>query len=96
MINFKNPEEKAISLFYAQKLNASLAKAVLEKGEVTSSEEASALARFYWAMVAESVKEKESNIDHGFGDMDMWLEYICNTFFFYLSNNGYENEWEQE
>jgi hypothetical protein len=47
-------------------------------------------------MVEEAIKEKSNGIDHGFGNMEQWLEYICNTFFFYLSNNGYEEEWESQ
>ncbi len=96
MIKFRQKEEKDISLFYARKLGNEVAASIIESGEVANSSEAVTLARFYWSMVAETVKEKNAGIDHGFGDMDMWLEYICNAFFFYLSNNGYEEEWESQ
>jgi hypothetical protein len=96
MINFKYPEERQISVFYAKKLNADMVLAVLEKGNVANKEEAIALSKFYWDMVDETVRERDSGVDHDFGDMDMWLESICNRFFFYLSNNGYEEEWEEQ
>ena len=96
MIEYKFSKEKEISLFYAQKLNALSALAILEKGSVENSSEAIDLAKFYWEMVAEAIKEKANGIDYGFGDMEQWLEYICNSFFFYLSNNGYEAEWDSQ
>ena len=96
MIEFSHQEEKQIALFYAQKLGADVAFNIIESEQVRNSQEARALAKFYWDMVNETVKEKDAGIDNGFGDLDMWLEYICNTFFFYLSNNGYEAEWEAE
>lgn len=96
MIAYKYPEEKDICFFYAKKMNAMDALAILEKGMVSNSGEATELARFYWAMVAEAIKEKNDGIDHGFGSMEQWMEYICNTIFFYLSNNGYEDEWDSQ
>ena len=96
MIEYKYPEEKIISIFYAKKLRNDAALAILEKNSVNNSNEATIIAKFYWLMVAEVVSEKNNSIDNGFGNMDEWLEYICNTFFFYLSNNGYENEWDAE
>ncbi len=96
MIEYKHPEEKEISNFYAHKLNAISVMSILEKGYVENSIEATDLAKFYWAMVAEAINEKNNGIDHGFGNMEQWLEYICNTFFFYLSNSGYEEEWESQ
>lgn len=96
MIEYKYPKEKEISIFYARKLNAITVISILEKNSVENSSEATALASFYWAMVAEAIAEKNNGIDHGFGDMEQWLEYICNTFFFYLSNNGYEEEWDSQ
>ena len=96
MINYKYPEEKQISLFYAKKLHATTAFSILEAGEVKNSSEATELAKFYWQMAAEAIREKNNKVDHGFGNMEEWMEYICNTFFFYLSNNGYEDEWDAE
>jgi hypothetical protein len=96
MIEYKFPKEKEIALFYAYKLHALSAVSIIENGAVKNSSEATALAKFYWAMVAEAIKEKNNDVDHDFGNMEQWLEYICNTFFFYLSNNGYEEEWDSQ
>ena len=94
MINFTYPQELDICLKYAHKLGAKDVIEILGRGEVKSSSEAAALSKFYWAMVATTVEEEKTGLI--LDDMDMWLEKICNSLFFYLSNNGYEEEWDAQ
>jgi len=95
MIKYKFPEEKEIALHYARLLNDKEALLILEKNYVENKTEAKALASFYWAMVNKTVEEDHQGIKRNLNDIDMWLEYLCNTFYIYLSNEGYENEWEE-
>lgn len=94
MIDFTYPQELETCLKYAHKLGAKDVIEILERGEVKDSSEATELSKFYWTMVAATVEEEKTGAVYE--DMDMWLEKICNSLFFYLSNNGYEDEWDAQ
>jgi Neuraminidase (sialidase) len=95
MIKYKTEEEKGIAIHYAELLDDNDALSILEKGSVENSDEARKLAAFYWNMVNKTVEEDKNGIKREFENIDMWLEYLCNAFYIYLSNEGYESEWEE-
>lgn len=51
MIEYKFPEEKEFILHYAKKLNQPLIEKIINAGQVSSSQEANALSKFFWEMV---------------------------------------------
>ncbi len=95
MIKYKTQEEKDVAIYYAKLLGDSSALDILNKGDVENSNEARVLAAFYWSMVDKTVEEDKNGVIREHENIDMWLEYLCNTFYIYLSNEGYENEWEE-
>lgn len=95
MIEYKFPEEKDFLLHYARKLKNPEVEAIIAAGEVTSSNEANLLSMFFWEMVDEIVKDKETNvIVAGQTDLEAWNEYVFESIRAYLRNNGYEKEWD--
>jgi len=92
MIKYKTEEEKGIAIHYAKLLGDNDALFILEKGHVENSDEAKKLAAFYWNMVNKTVEEDKNGIKRAFENSDVWLGYLCNAFYIYLSNEGYENE----
>jgi len=95
MINYRHNEEKEIAIYYAQLLGEKQAESIIEKGSVDNSDEARILSAFYWKMVDKTVEEDKSGINKKYKDIDMWLEYLCNSLYIYLSNEGYEKEWDE-
>ena len=95
MIDYRFPEEKEIMLYYAKLLKDSTAENIITKGEVSNSSEAAHLAKFFWLMVDQSVKDIEQGKDAaGHRDLAAWNEYTLQTIRSYLRGNGYESEWE--
>lgn len=69
---------------------------MLAAGEVLTSAEAEALAKFFWDMTDEIVKDKKNcEIVAGQSDLEAWNEYVFETIRAYLRNNDYETEWEK-
>ena len=96
MIEYKFEEEKDFILHYAKKLNRPLVIKVIESGQAASSEEADALAQFFWDMVDEIVKDKKNGeVVAGQSDLEAWNEYVLESIRAYLRNSGYESEWEK-
>ncbi len=54
MIEYAYDEEAIVALHFASLLDDSLAVSILEKGGVSSSEEATHLSKFFWKMVDKS------------------------------------------
>lgn len=95
MIQYKFPEEKKFILHYAEKLDKADIVRIIENGKVSSPEEASALSKFFWEMVDEIVKDKESGVAvNGQKDLEAWNEYVFESIRAYLRNSGYEKEWD--
>ncbi len=95
MINYRFPEEKEIMLHYVKLLKDSTTENMINKGGVSNSSEAAHLAKFFWLMVDQSVKDLEQGKDAaGHRDIKAWNEYTLETISSYLENNGYESEWE--
>jgi hypothetical protein len=95
MIEYKFPEEKAFILHYATKLNNPKVKSIITAGQVVNSDEAHALAKFFWEMVDEIVKDIENGSEvAGQRDLEAWNEYVFESIRAYLRNNGYESEWD--
>jgi hypothetical protein len=95
MIPYKFPEEKEILLHYARFLGNVEAEEIIVKDRVDNSAEATHLAKFFWAMVDQSVKDIESGKDVlGQKDLEAWNDYIFQSVRSYLRNNGYDREWE--
>jgi hypothetical protein len=95
MIEYKFPEEKEFILHYAKKLNQPLIEKIVNDGYVSSSQEASALAKFFWEMVDAIVEDKRSSIAvAGQTDLEAWNEYLFESIRAYLRNNGYAKEWD--
>lgn len=95
MIKYKTQEEKEIAIYYAEVLCDDNALNILKKNCVENSDEARKLSAFYWNMVNKTVEEDKNGIMRKYENIDMWLEYLCNAFYIYLCNEGYENEWEE-
>lgn len=77
-------------------MNRPVVEMVLNADEAKSSEEAEALAKFFWDMVDEVVKDKKSGeVVAGQSDLEAWNEYVFETIRAYLRNNGYQAEWEK-
>ncbi|HTF83656.1 MAG TPA: hypothetical protein VL987_03665 [Cellvibrio sp.] len=95
MIKYKFEEEKDFILHYARELDRPIVVKVIEAGQAVSSEEANALAQFFWDMVDEIVKDKKNGkVVAGQSDLEAWNEYVFESIRSYLRNNGYEQEWE--
>lgn len=96
MIEYKFAEEKDFLLHYAAKLNRPVVQSVIAAGEAKTSAEAEALAKFFWDMTDEVVKDKKSGeVVAGQSDLEAWNEYVFETVRAYLHNSGYEAEWEK-
>ena len=96
MIEYKFPEEKDFILHYAKKLNQPLIVQIIKSGHVSSSQEASALSKFFWQMVDAIVEDKKSSaVVAGQTDLETWNEYVFESIRAYLRNNGYEKEWDE-
>lgn len=94
MIEYKFREEKDFILYYAKKMIRPDIETIISSGEVKSSAEANALSSFFWEMVDEIVKDKESGVTvAGQTDLEAWNEYVFESIRAYLRNNGYEKEW---
>lgn len=94
MIEYKFKEERDFILHYALKLNNPVVKKIIYDGQVCSASEANELAKFFWEMVDEIVKDKDQRtIVAGQIDLEAWNEYVFETIRSYLINNGYEEEW---
>jgi hypothetical protein len=97
MIEYKFKEEKEFILHYARKLNNVKIEQIISKNQVSSSAEASALAKFFWEMVDEIVKDKaQKAVVAGQTDLDAWNEYVFDSIRAYLRNNGYASEWDAQ
>ena len=95
MIEYRYEKERDISLYYAEKLENYTAKNILEKGEVTSTDEATVLAKFFWEMVDALIADsKASKTICGENNLEEWSEYILGSFRAYLNSNGYSQEWD--
>ena len=97
MIEYKYPEEKAITFHYAQQFNDSIVLAVLEKGYAENSNEAHHLARFFWRMTDQTVIDIEKKKDAaGYENLKSCCAYITQSFHSYFMRAGYSREWDDE
>jgi hypothetical protein len=94
MIKYKYEEEKIVALFLAEELGDSVAKGIIEKGEVSNEVEATHLCKFFWAMVNRSA---DGNINLPCeGGSQYWTEKLYNSIGGYLERAGYERIWNDE
>lgn len=93
MISYYHEGDRPVALHYAEQMDEAAIQKILEDGFVSNKDEAYALSKFYWAMVDESVKDREGD-GEPFDNMDKHLENIFNAFYAYLGNNGYGAQWE--
>ncbi|WP_308366645.1 MULTISPECIES: hypothetical protein [unclassified Microbulbifer] len=94
MIKYKYDEEKIVALFLAEEIGDSLAKDIINKGYVSSKEEATHLSKFFWLMVNKSA---ESNLELPCeGSAQYWTEKLYNSIGGYLERSGYEEQWNDE
>ncbi|PUA29017.1 MAG: hypothetical protein B0W54_10630 [Cellvibrio sp. 79] len=97
MIQFSHEKEKEILLHYAKKLNKPLIEQIINSGHVSSSQEASALSKFFWEMVDAIVEDKKSSaVVEGQTDLEAWNEYVFESIRAHLRNNGYTKEWDDQ
>ena len=96
MIEYKYPEEKAILLHYADKMQRTEAKAILLKGGVSNKGEALTLSQLYWAMLDVAADDQGKRVEllerEG---IEIWMEYIFHSLNGYLVSNGYEEQWDE-
>jgi hypothetical protein len=94
MIDYSYPEEKAVALIFAEELKDPSITAILQRGFVSSREEAMHLSQFFWNMIAKSA---EGGIVLPFsGSTEYWTEKLYNSIGGYLEKAGYEAEWNNE
>ncbi len=97
MISYRFPEEKEIVLHYAKLLKDSITENIINKGEVSNSDEAAHLVKFFWLMVDQSVEDIEQGKNAvGHFDLEGWNECILETISAHLESNGYESEWDAQ
>ncbi len=97
MIEYKYPEEKAITFHYAQQFNDSIVLAILEKGYAENSDEAHHLARFFWRMVDQTVVDVDQKKDAaGYTNLESCCGDIMQSFRSYFMRAGFSVEWEEE
>ena len=91
MIPYRLPQEKETLLHYADLLNDTMARQIIENNSITNADEAIHLAQFIWRMVDQSnIEDKKSG-----NKSEYILEKIIITLMAYFRSNGYEAEWEQ-
>lgn len=94
MIEYSYNEEKVVALFLANELEDSLAKKIIQKGEVINKTEAIHLSKFFWAMVNRSA---EGGLELPCeGSSQYWTEKLYNSLGGYLERVGYEEQWNEE
>jgi len=97
MIEYRFPEEKAILLHYAEKMNSRSAKEIILKGYVEGKSEAKILSEFYWNMVDVAVDDEGRGVPILEAEgVAAWMEYIFHSLNGYLVSNGYAEEWDVE
>ena len=97
MIIYSYDEEKLMALIFADILNDSLTRKIIEAGVVANSREAIHLSKFYWRMIdAAVVFEKEKKRLPFDGNSEYWTEKLGYSLSGYLENAGYGNEWDTE
>lgn len=97
MIEYKYPEEELIALHYADFLSNEKAREILEKGFVDDKVEAIVLKNFYWDMVDEVVIDRDNNFELlKDKDVELWMEYIFNSFNRFLIDSGYSEVLDAE
>ena len=96
MIDFQTQEVKEFALFYAQQSGNTKAVEIIERLEVSDTEEANCISNFFWDLVDAAVKDQGSGAtqkwDHG---QEFLSEKVMYAISGYLERAGYENEWEQ-
>ena len=63
MIEYGYQQEKIVAHFFADALSDAKATEILERGYVTSADEATHLSKFFWAMIDKSVQGIELPCD---------------------------------
>ena len=97
MIEYKFPEEKEFLLYYAEKSKNHAVLEVLSNGYAKDKTQAVELARFFWWLTDEVVKDIDNGVQVlGLDDLQAWNEYVFETIRSYLRNNGYEKEWDDQ
>lgn len=91
MIPYNLPQEKLTILHYADLLNDSLTKEIIENDRIKSEAAAEHLANFFWSMVDESNEEDKKTGESS----EYILEKIIITFMAYFRSSGYEEVWEK-
>ena len=97
MIQYQYPKEKELLLHYAHQSKDEQAIAIINKGTVSSSDEASHLSSFFWRFVDLTIADidKKSTV-LGESSLEEWTEIILQTLRSYVIASGYEKEWETE
>ncbi|HWV15374.1 MAG TPA: hypothetical protein VN030_08065 [Cellvibrio sp.] len=96
MIEYKYQQEKDFIIHYAIKLERPVVEGIINTGEVHSSRQASALARFFWDMTDEIVKDRQhARVVVGQSDLAAWNEYTFESIRAYLLSSGYQREWDE-
>lgn len=91
MIPYQLPQEKQTLLHYAELLNDSTAKKIIEQDSLTSQEEAEYFARFFWQTAHASNDEDKRTGESS----DYILEKIIISLMAYYRSSGFESVWER-
>ncbi|GLS26024.1 hypothetical protein [Marinibactrum halimedae] len=98
-MDFSGNDQKAqlIALHYANQFNeVEVIEIIKNNRSVDSKKTAIKLAKFYWDMLDASIDdyEKKKEVLGEIG-LQYWMERLLNIISGYLSNSGYEEEWEK-
>lgn len=94
VITYVRPEEIAYLQHYAGQLGDDLVYHILNRGFVTTPEEAEHLSRFFWRMVDRSIEDEKQSLKLPWLEKaEFWNEKTMRSLSGYLERAGYEAVW---
>ena len=99
MLDYSGTDRRAknVALHYAKELaDPALIEIIVGNRPVTSRDEATALAEFYWSMLDSSAEDFKNGIAiDGEVGVQFWMERLLNIIGGYLENSGYGDIWDE-
>jgi len=97
MLDFSGNDEKArlVAIHYAEQFNNAIILDILNQPRgVTSKEEATLLAQFFWDLLDATALDRENGeIVLAEANLQHWAERLMNIIGGYFKKSGYEAEW---
>ena len=94
MIKYRSDRDREMAIHYARRFGDGNLVRLLEEG-VSTSEEATSMAAFFWRMVDQAGTDGKNG--KPFSDHDrVLLERLMNSISNHLDDQGFEAEWDAE